>query len=219
MPSVNAALNSRSGQATPHSDFAAGPPAYSSARDASTSSAVIVASPSGITLPVATPPSGVPTNGLSIFTVLEPIKGLWESHNRCGMPNLNLHRFLGSWLLDPLIAPSSGPSILQTIVQHRAGRRPRRFRNMTLGAPTAKLDSRHGNISAALRVVAESPMPATATIRTTTRSGNIVLELVSQSRAATCQRCTCLTFAIQVSKSPTRMVHFDAYSRSGKFKT
>jgi hypothetical protein len=66
---------------------------------------------------------------------------------------------------------------------------------MTLGTPTAKLDSRHGNISAALRVVGESAITATATIRATTRSGNIVLELVS--------------------KSPTRMVHFDAYSQSG----
>jgi hypothetical protein len=211
-----AALNSPSGQAAPHSDFVAGPPAYSSAGDASTSSAVVVASPSGNTLPVATPPSGAPTNCLSVFTVLEPIKGLWV-RDECGMPNPNLHRSLGSWLLDPLIAPSSGPSILQTIVQHRAERRPRGFRNMTLGAPTAKLDSRHGNISAALRVVGESAMPATATVRSTTRSGNIVLELVSQS--ATCPRCPCLTIAIQVSKSPTRMVHFDAYSRSGKFKT
>ena len=95
------------------------------------------------------------------------------------MLNLNLRCSLGSWLLDPLAAPSSGPSILQTLVQSRAGRRPRRVRNMTLGAPTARLDSRHGNIYAALRVVGES-VPATATIRSTTRSGNIVLELVSQ---------------------------------------
>lgn len=75
---------------------------------------------------------------------------------------------------------SSTPSILQAIVENRVGgRRPRRFRDMTMGAPTAKLDSRHGNISATLRVVGESAMPATATIRSTTRSGNIVLELVS----------------------------------------
>ncbi|KAF8493197.1 hypothetical protein F5888DRAFT_841692 [Russula emetica] len=152
------------------------PPYHSSTRDASTSSAVVVASPSGHTIPVVTPPSDVPTNGLNIFTVIEPIRG--------------------SWLLDPLAPQSSGTSVLQTIVQNRgAGRRPHRVRNMTLGTPTAKLDSRHGNISAALRVVGESAMTATATIRTTTRSGNIVLELVS--------------------KSPTRTVHFDAYSRSG----
>jgi len=101
----------------------------------------------------------------------------------------------GSWLLDPLAAQSSAPSILQALIDNRVGRRPRRFHNMTMGAPTAKLDSRHGNISAALRVVGESAMPAIATVRSTTRSGNIVLELVS--------------------KSPSRTVHFDAYSRSG----
>lgn len=78
-------------------DFVPGPPAYFSAGDASTSSAVVVASPFGSTLPVVTPPSGVPTNGLSIFTVLEPIKGLWECQNRCGMPNINrLPRFLAA---------------------------------------------------------------------------------------------------------------------------
>ena len=48
---------------------------------------------------------------------------------------------------------------------------------MTVGAPTAKLDSRHGHIFATLQVVGES-IPATATIRCTTRTGNIVLELV-----------------------------------------
>jgi hypothetical protein len=96
---------------------------------------------------------------LNIFTVIEPIKG--------------------SWLLDPLAPQSSGTPILQTIVQHRAGRKQRRSRNMTPGTATAKLDSRHGNISAALSVVGNSPMTATATIRATTRSGNIVLELVS----------------------------------------
>ena len=210
-------LTQASLQGAPDSAFVPGPPAYFSAGDASTSSAVVVASPSGSTLPVVTPPPGVPTNGLSIFTVLEPIKGLWECQNRCGIRNLNRRCSLGSWLLDPLAALSSGPSILQTIVQHRAGRRPRRARNMTLGAPTARLDSRHGSISAVLRMVAESPTPATATIRSTTRSGNIVLELVSQSRID-CDLST-LPLAVQVSKSPTRMVHFDAYSRSGKFKT
>ena len=98
---------------------------------------------------------------------------------RGAQSQLTVPRSLGSWLLDPLAPQSSGTSILQTIIQHRAGRRQRRSRNMTLGTATAKLDSRHGNISAALRVVGESAMTATATIRATTRSGNIVLELVS----------------------------------------
>ncbi|KAI0299325.1 hypothetical protein BC826DRAFT_967166 [Russula brevipes] len=139
--------------AAPDSGHAAGPPAYSLARagEPSTSSSVVVASPSGNMLPIAASPPGVPTNGVSIFTVIEPING--------------------SWLLDPLAAQTSTPSILQTLVENRAGRRPRRSRNMTMGTPTAKLDSRHGNISAAFRVVGESAVPAIATIRSSTRSG------------------------------------------------
>jgi len=127
--------------------------------------------------PPSTTSAAVPTNGVNVFTLFETIRG--------------------SWLLDPLAAQSSERSILQALVETRAGRRPRRFHNMTVGAPTAKLDSRHGNISATLRVVqaGESAAPATATIRSTTRNGNIVLELVS--------------------KSPSRIVHFDAYSRTG----
>ncbi|KAI9510510.1 hypothetical protein F5148DRAFT_571172 [Russula earlei] len=140
------------------------PPAYGS-----TSSSVVLAS--SFTAP------SVPTNGVHVLTMLEPIRG--------------------SWLLDPLAPQSSSPSIVEKIVENRVagGRRSRRVRNLLSGAPTAKLDSRHGNISAAFRVVGESVMPANATIRSTTRSGNIVLELVS--------------------KSPTRTVHFDAYSRTG----
>ncbi|KAI0251801.1 hypothetical protein BJV78DRAFT_409222 [Lactifluus subvellereus] len=163
------------GYDVPGADFATVPPAYTSNADASTSSSVVVASPLHNRLPIVAAPPSVPTNGVSIFTVLEPIKG--------------------SWLLDPLAAQTSAPSILQALVENRAGRRPRRFRNMTMGAPTARLDSRHGNISATIRVVGESAMPVTATIRSATRSSNIVLELVS--------------------KSPSRTVHFDAYSRSG----
>jgi len=101
----------------------------------------------------------------------------------------------GSWLLDPLAPQSSDRSLLQAFVEHRAGRRPRRFHNMTVGTPTAKLDSRRGNIFATLRVAGESAVPATATIRSTTHNGNIVLELVS--------------------KAPSRTVNFDAYSRTG----
>lgn len=52
------------------------------------------------------------------------------------------------------------------------------MRNATVGAPTATLNTRHGSISATFRVVGDS-IPATATIQSTTRSGNIVLELVS----------------------------------------
>jgi len=119
--------------------------------------------------------SSFPTNGVNVATVFENIRG--------------------SWVLDPLAPQSSDRSLLQAFVEHRAGRRPRRFHNMTVGSPTAKLDSRRGNIFATLRVVGESPVPATATIRSTTHNGNIVLELVS--------------------KAPSRAVNFDAYSREG----
>jgi len=131
--------------------------------------------------PPSTPPPvpssipTIPTNGVNVTTIIENIRG--------------------SWLLDPLAPQSSDRSLLQVLVESRAGRRPRRFHNMTMGTPTAKLDSRRGNIFATLRVVGESAVPATATIRSTTQNGNIVLELVS--------------------KSPSRTVNFDAYSRSG----
>ncbi|KAI0272348.1 hypothetical protein BC834DRAFT_840677 [Gloeopeniophorella convolvens] len=150
-------------------------PPYSPPQEGSSSQQIVVASPSGSRLPVPEVPSGAPINGLNISTMFEPIRG--------------------SWLLDPLAASASTPSIMQTIMDGRTGRRPRRFRNVTSGAPTAKLDSRRGNIAATFRVAGESATPATATIRSTTRSGNIVLELVS--------------------KASTRSVHIDAYSRQG----
>ncbi|KAH9172934.1 hypothetical protein EDB89DRAFT_2162266 [Lactarius sanguifluus] len=107
-----------------------------------------------------TVPSDVPTNCVNVSTVFETIRG--------------------SWLLDPLAAQSTNQSRLQLLVENCAGRRPRRFHNMTTGAPTAKLDSRRGSIFATLRVEGELAVPATATIRSTTRTGNIVLELVRQ---------------------------------------
>jgi len=118
--------------------------------------------------------SSLPTCGVSVFKVFESIKG--------------------SWLLDPLAPRSSDPSLklLHGLVENRAGRR---IYNLTLGTPTAKLDSWRGNISATLRVVGESPAPETATIRSTSHNGHIVLELVS--------------------KAPSRAVHFDAHSLSG----
>jgi hypothetical protein len=117
----------------------------------------------------------VPTNGVNVSTVFENIRG--------------------TWLLDPLAPQSSDQSLLQAFVDRRAGRRPRRFHNMTVTSPTAKLDSRRGNIFATFRILGESAVPATATIRSTTHNGNIVLELVS--------------------KPPSRTVNFDAYSRTG----
>ncbi|KAF8268775.1 hypothetical protein EI94DRAFT_1726722 [Lactarius quietus] len=120
--------------------------------------------------PSSPPPSSsvvptIPSNGLNISTMFENIRGVW--------------------LLDPLAPQSADRSILriilQTLIDRRAGRRPRRFHNMTMGAPTAKLDSQRGNIFATFQVVGESAVPATATIRSTTHNGNIVLELVSKA--------------------------------------
>jgi len=64
-----------------------------------------------------------------------------------------------------------------------------------MGSPTAKLDSQRGDIFATLQVVGESVVPETATIRSSTQTGNIVIELVS--------------------KTPARTINIDAYSQTG----
>lgn len=45
--------------------------------------------------------------------------------------------------------------------------------------PTAKFSSRHGGIEATLRVIGDSSVRSTATIRSESRGGNIILDLVS----------------------------------------
>ena len=54
-----------------------------------------------------------------------------------------------------------------------------RSRSAKTKPPTAMLTSRHGNIEAMLRVVGESALRSVATINTVTRSGDIVIDLVS----------------------------------------
>jgi hypothetical protein len=72
----------------------------------------------------------------------------------------------------------------------------RRFRRQKApDPPTAKFSSRHGGIQATLRVIGDSYVRSTATIRSETRGGNIVLDLVSIA--------------------PMRTVHIDASSRRG----
>ncbi|KAI9464441.1 hypothetical protein BJY52DRAFT_1249070 [Lactarius psammicola] len=71
----------------------------------------------------------------------------------------------------------------------------KRFRHPKTAPPTARFSSRHGNIQATLRVIGDSSVRSTATIRSETRSGNIILELVSIA--------------------PMRTVHIDASSRRG----
>ena len=85
----------------------------------------------------------------------------------------------GSWLLDPLLPRSSSRSILQAFLEFRSGR-SRLFQNMSGGTPSANMVSWRGNIFATLRVVEESDLPETAVIRSTTYSGNVVIELVRQ---------------------------------------
>src|SRR5260221_11591921 len=84
----NMVLNSLKEQSAP-SDHVASSPPYSSAGGPSTSSGIVVASRSGNMLPVATPPLSIPSNGVSVATVLDPIRGLLDCYVRSKMPNLN----------------------------------------------------------------------------------------------------------------------------------
>jgi hypothetical protein len=68
------------------------------------------------------------------------------------------------------------------------------LRRPKVDPPTANFTSRHGGIQGTLRVIGDS-IRSTATIRSKTRSGNIVLDLVSIA--------------------PMRTVHIDASSRRG----
>jgi len=54
-----------------------------------------------------------------------------------------------------------------------------RSRSSKAVPPTAKLASRHGSIQAKLRVLGESEVPSIATIRAESRSGSVMLDLVS----------------------------------------
>ena len=45
--------------------------------------------------------------------------------------------------------------------------------------PTARFNSRHGNVKTTLRVTGNNPVRSTATIRSKTRSGDITIDLVS----------------------------------------
>lgn len=86
---ANMVVNLLMGQRAP-SDDVESPPQYSSAGDPSTSSSIVVASRSGNMVPVAAPPSSVPTNGVSVATALGPIRGLLDCYVRGEIPNPNL---------------------------------------------------------------------------------------------------------------------------------
>ena len=87
------------GQGAPYGHDVASPPHYASVGDPSTSSGIVVASRSGNLVPVAASSPSVPTNGVSVATVLEPIRGLLDCYIRGKMltPNTWLSlRFLAT---------------------------------------------------------------------------------------------------------------------------
>lgn len=77
------------GQGAPYGHDVASPPHYASVGDPSTSSGIVVASRSGNLVPVAASSPSVPTNGVSVATVLEPIRGLLDCYIRGKMPTPN----------------------------------------------------------------------------------------------------------------------------------
>lgn len=124
------------------------------------------------------PPSrnrqALPVNGLYMSTKREVIRGYWS--------------------LDPLATPLPTQNLVQMFLDGQTVKQ-KRFRSPKAIPPTARYSSRHGSIQATLHVVGDTPVRSTATIRSETRSGNIILELVSIA--------------------PMRTVHIDASSRKG----
>ncbi|KAI9433595.1 hypothetical protein H4582DRAFT_990309 [Lactarius indigo] len=123
----------------------------------------------------AAAPFSSPVNGLYMCTKQEVIRG--------------------SWSLDPMAAVLPTQNLVQIFLDGQPSKKKKRFRPSKTVAPTAKFSSRHGGVQATLRVIGDSSVRSTATIRSETRSGNIVLDLVSIA--------------------PMRTVHIDASSRKG----
>ncbi|KAH9053623.1 hypothetical protein EDB87DRAFT_1580956 [Lactarius vividus] len=127
----------------------------------------------------AAAPFSSPVNGLYMSTKQEVIRETQA----------------GSWSLDPLATVLPAQNLVQMFLDGQATKKKKRFRPPKTAPPTARFISRHGSIHATLRVIGDSSVRSTATIRSETRSGNIVLDLVSIS--------------------PMRTVHIDASSRKG----
>jgi len=127
----------------------------------------------------AAAPFSMPVNGLYMHTKRQVIRG--------------------SWSLDPLATRLPTQNLVQMFLDGKAAKK-KPFRHAKADPPTAKFSSRHGGIiQATLRVIAGSDYfskhHSTATIRSETRGGHIMLDLVSIA--------------------PMRTVHIDAYSRRG----
>ncbi|KAI9440344.1 hypothetical protein H4582DRAFT_2055755 [Lactarius indigo] len=127
----------------------------------------------------AAAPFSFPVNGLYMCTKQEVIRETQA----------------GSWSLDPLAAVLPTQNLVQIFLDGQPSKKKKRFRPSKTVPPTAKFSSRHGGVQATLRVTGDSSVRSTATIRSETRSGNIVLDLVSIA--------------------PMRTVHIDASSRKG----
>jgi len=119
-------------------------------------------------------PFSAPVNGLYMYTKRQVIRG--------------------SWSLDPLATLLPTQNLVQMFLDGQAVKK-KRFRRPKVDPPTAKFSSRHGGIQATLRVVGDSSVRSTATIRSETRGGNTILDLVSVA--------------------PMRTVNIDASSRRG----
>ncbi|KAI0251802.1 hypothetical protein BJV78DRAFT_1282255 [Lactifluus subvellereus] len=148
-------------------------PAYSQLTPASNSSPSRVVSLSRTRQALA--PFSAPFNGLNMYTKRDVIQG--------------------SWSLDPLAPQLPAQNLVQLFLDGQPSKKSRCRRSAKGIPPTAKFSSRHGNIEATLRVVGDSLYRSTATIRSETRKGNTILDLVSIS--------------------PMRTVHIDASSRKG----
>jgi hypothetical protein len=87
----------------------------------------------------------------------------------------------GTWSLDPLAPLVPAQSLVQMFLDGMEEKKKRWYRSRAakISPPTAMFSSRHASVQATLYVVGESAVRSVATIRSVTRRGGIVLDLVS----------------------------------------
>ncbi len=78
-----------------------------------------------------------------------------------------------------MATPFPTQNIVQMFLDGQAVKKKHR-RPPKTAPPTARFSSRHGSIEATLRVTGDSSIRSTSTIRAETRSGNVLLDLVSR---------------------------------------
>ena len=111
-----------------------------------------------------------------MYTKQEGIRGMFKERLHTEQ---TLEMQAGSWSLDPLATMLPTQNLVKMFLDGQAGKKKRRLRRQKAEPPTAKFGSRHGSIQATLRVTGESYVRSTVTIHSETRSGNIILDLVS----------------------------------------